>query len=361
MKSKLKSNRLRLIIIVLILIVVVIYIYILNNSNHSTQYNAPFNNINNNKNKQKDSKSLFYIYNWEDDIINRFPKKYTHSSQLGIEEKYRNNHGIGNVIDEYNGIYDTHQYSLFQTFYYRLSESKYRTLKPNEALLYFIPYDIGLDCSIDHDNGGLTKTNCPMMSKVISLLTCNNNDDYDYDDNNINNNSPCYFKRNFGFDHFLLLSINQPMWHFVGKNNWDLYKLCYNCTKLAIDTYPKEIYTTLQENDFLVNNWFSIPFPSNYHNNNYTTRKSKLSWIQSHLNNHNRVYSLCFMGSLKVTSKIHKKLREILINECEIKKNDCLLVKLDSHNSQAISNVVSNKQNPYLKSILCLSPGNCPA
>jgi len=75
------------------------------------------------KSKNTNTK-LFYIYNWPDNIVDRWPRAYTHE-RLGIEEAYKMNFGIGKAVNDRIGLYDTHQYSLFRTFYYRLSESKY--------------------------------------------------------------------------------------------------------------------------------------------------------------------------------------------------------------------------------------------
>ena len=288
---------------------------------------------------------LFYIYNWSDDVIDRWPRVYTHE-RLGIEEKYKSNFGIGEAIDDTIGLYDTHQYSLFRTFYYRLSESKYRTHDPKQASIFFIPYDIGMDCSINNDNGGLMPTKCPMMKKVLDLLK----HEYDDDHNDLEKTKVCYFNRNSGHDHFLLLSINQPMWHFINHKNWDLYKACFNCTKLSIDTYPKQLFKPLQNHDFLNNNWHSIPFPSSFHNNK---NADKLPWKSNTASM--RQFPLSLMGSLKITSKVNRNLREILMDECSNRPKDCLLNKLDSHDSQSISNSI--RHMPYAKSVLCLMPG----
>jgi len=204
-----------------------------------------------------------------------------------------------------------------------------------------------MDCSINYTNGALVQTKCPTLETVLNLLHCNNDDDHD-DDGNV---KTCYFKRNSGRDHFMLLSINQPMWHFVGHNNWDLYRECYNCTKLAIDTYPEALYSILQDNKFLSHNWHSIPFPSSFHNNK---NAQELPW-KTHADINNRQYPLSLVGSLKVTSKINKRLRETLMNECSNRHNDCLLHKLSSHESNSITNMMQSL--PYENSVLCLMPG----
>lgn len=80
------------------------------------------------KSKNDKDIKLFYIYDWKDEIIDRWPRSYSSNGRLGIEEKFKANFGIGNVIDDYIGLFDTHQYSLFRTFYFRLSESKYASL-----------------------------------------------------------------------------------------------------------------------------------------------------------------------------------------------------------------------------------------
>eukprot|EP01038_Epipyxis_sp_PR26KG_P009225 gene9225-12438_t len=252
----------------------------------------------------------------------------------------------GKFIDQDNSLYHTHQYFLFKIFYYRAKESIYRTVDPNEADIFFIPYDIGLDSCTRISDGALAKTNCPKINKIISLLE-----------------SSTYFSRNYGHDHFLIHSINQMMLFYITKPCVELYKLCFNCTKFSIDSYPKGVYDYLDQNSFMTNKWISIPFPSDYHasSQNYQNRQNML------YSRKDRIYAVAFMGTIEVTAKLQKRLRIQLIESCMMFQ-DCLYVDLNTHESNANTNnipLVSSMNNtknqslyhPYRYSQLCLMPG----
>ena len=142
---------------------------------------------------------LFYIYEWPDDVMNSFPDTYTHRRKH-IAEGFRQNDGLGPVVDPELGLYHTHQYSLFSTFLARLKESPYRTRDPEQASLFFVPYDVGMDACARKSDGALVRTHCPRSELALARL----------------NESP-FFTRKAGFDHFMLHSINQPMMFFMPK------------------------------------------------------------------------------------------------------------------------------------------------
>ena len=191
------------------------------------------------------SASYFYIYDWPKDIIDRWPDSYSHH-RLAILDKFRDNYGLGTLIDAEVGLYHTHQYSLFETFYHRLLESRYRTNDPEKASIFFIPYDIGMDASIRKTDGALFQTNCPKLKDVTNLLT-----------------NSIFFKRNNGNDHFSLHSINQPMHYYINIKCMEFYQFCHNCTKFSIDTYSPKIYRSLKDFPEMIHKWISIPFPAN--------------------------------------------------------------------------------------------------
>jgi hypothetical protein len=320
--------------------------------------------------KPTGSKELrkFYIYPWSEDIVNLWPDKYTHH-RLSTKSVFKENFGAGPLVDRDRGFYHTHQYSLFTLIYQRLLRSKYRALNPSEASVFFIPYDLGMDGSTRKTDGALAQTNCPKVAEVIGLL----------------NNSP-YFKKNGGSDHFLLHSINQMMLYYANEPCTNLYKLCYNCTKLSIDAYDANVYDYLNTHQYMSHNWVSIPFPSNYHYSfaGTTTRPPWLDVLRSpqYMREEyqlQRPYALSFVGTTLVTAKQQQKLRKKIIEVCASMPQACLSVQLASHqshesivvteegpkgqsytqqNSSTISNIKSDSEsNPYLKSRLCLMPG----
>lgn len=72
-----------------------------------------------------------------------------------------------------------------------------RTMDPAEATAFFIPYDLGFDAAIKKDSAKIRPHGCPHAETVIGLLEDN-----------------VYFKRNFGYDHFLVQGLNQAMGNF---------------------------------------------------------------------------------------------------------------------------------------------------
>jgi hypothetical protein len=173
-----------------------------------------------------------------------------------------------------------------------------------------------------------------MMDKAIQLLK-----------------SAPFFSRNRGADHFLLHSINQPLTYFVHRGCVDLYKLCFNCTKLSIDTYEKGMFSVLDDNDFMTNKWLSIPFPSNFHNSKvvdsfpFVGDKTK------------REFAISFMGTESVTARQQRNLRVLLRRECKAREKDCLLRYLDTHESHARLFDSAEDRGPYARARLCLMPG----
>jgi hypothetical protein len=172
--------------------------------------------------------NLFYIYDWPESVVDVTPKAFTHH-RLSMTADFLDNNGLGRVVDEKQGLYHTHQYSLFLTFMARLKESPYRTLDPEHASLFFVPYDLGMDSSTRQNDGALASTRCPHMKEAYTLLE-----------------ESKYFQRKQGQDHFILHSINQMMLYYTPEKCLELYKLCFDCVKLGIDSYTEKHYRELQ-------------------------------------------------------------------------------------------------------------------
>ncbi|RYH30857.1 hypothetical protein EON65_03985 [archaeon] len=289
-------------------------------------------------------KPLIYIYDWPDHITHRWPLNYTHH-RLSIDKKFSENEGFGYIVDAAGGIFHTHQYTLYTIFYHRLLASHHRTRDPAKAQFFFIPYDIGMDATTRQSDGALTVTNCPESTSVLKLLR----------------DSP-YFHRHKGADHFMIHSINQMMLFFNNKICSKVFKLCLNCIKFGIDSHDKSVFPELASLPHLTINWFSIPFPSNYHRGPGT----RLPWndaINTLRANKERYfaerrYAVTYMGSLQVTAKRMKVLRADIMQACQLFPSDCLAVHIESHSSNA-DYLASYQQPmfPYSASKLCLVPG----
>lgn len=286
------------------------------------------------------SPKTFYIYDWPDSLINAVPTNFSHH-RLSITPPFLQNRGAGVVVDSKRGLYHTHQYSLFLLLHQKLLLSQYRTLDPTKAVLFFVPYDLGMDCSTRTSDAALFQTNCPRVNGVMERLQ----------------SSP-FFQKRRGQDHFLVHSINQMMLHYATPSCTALYELCLNCLKLSIDTYSPETFPYLASAPHMTNNWLSVPFPSDHHLGKGALpwwRLPLLSWEQ-HLAQ--RPHALCFVGSLQVTAKKQRELRQALVRECESRSRaDCLLVGLTSHESIGESSTAGVEDRPYDVSRLCLMPG----
>lgn len=301
--------------------------------------------VNDNYDKRKTTDGRFFIYQWDESITNRWPLADTHH-RLSIPAIYAANHGIGPLVNISQGRYMTHQYSLFRTLLTRLQDSPLRTFNPAEAAAFFIPYDFGMDSSTRRSDGALALTECPTKKKVVELLT----------------NSP-YFQVSHGEDHFMLHSINQMMLHFTPLENcMDVYASCYNCTKLGIDAYPKQLFAPIAKNPYLSHKWISVPFPSDFHMSAAVTdvlwKYPQTGTAQSKFSDRNIL--IAYMGSTSVSAKKQKELRNEIVRECERRMNErkskvkvavagtgtdarvnedlreCLVIKLSSHESHAL-------------------------
>jgi hypothetical protein len=281
----------------------------------------------------------YFIYNWPETVTNVWPSNYTHH-RLSIERKFQFNGGTGPVLDERQGLYHSHQYMLFSLLYRRLLQSSHRTMDPNQASYFFIPYDIGMDSCTRTTDGALAATSCPRLPEVLQLLQ----------------QSP-YFVKKHGADHFMVFSINHMMLFYNNAVCQMFLKLCLNCTKLSIDHYSAEVYPELRSMPHLVHNWHSIPFPSNYHRSSVSFDlpwKSTAALISGNAEAYlaARPLLVSFVGSTLVTATRQMKLRAEIIKACAVLGPDCHASVMSSHSSNAEYN-----QQSLTRSRLCLMPG----
>lgn len=68
--------------------------------------------------------------------------------------------------------YKTSQFALFKIMYERALIDSRRTLNPEKAVSFFIPYDFGMDATFLEANGRMRKTHCPLAKQVSNLLNC---------------------------------------------------------------------------------------------------------------------------------------------------------------------------------------------
>jgi len=104
------------------------------------------------------------------------------------------NYGAGPEMNKEEGTYHTNQYQLYNNLYYRALKDPRRTLNPEEATTFFMPYDIASDaakyqgCPKNRSKTCYDFNKCILAPKVEKLLLA----------------SP-YFHRNGGHDHMMLV------------------------------------------------------------------------------------------------------------------------------------------------------------
>jgi hypothetical protein len=103
--------------------------------------------------------SLFYIYDWGENITNSWPR-YAAETNKDFSITFYDNHGVGPLVNASKGLYKTFQYGnspfrklaehnhsvnnavvvvgLFRLFNLRLISHKQRTLDPAKAISFFV-------------------------------------------------------------------------------------------------------------------------------------------------------------------------------------------------------------------------------
>ena len=195
--------------------------------------------------------NLFYIYELPDIYHMRWPDtREGKCHHLDFDDKHSANSGFGEVIDRTTGRFSTHQYSLFSNLYARLRHSNRRTLNPDDAGLYIIPYDITMD--------GYTQGNCSIDSQrecthelAVNLLWFLSDS--------------LYFRRHGGADHLLVWSMGQYSPYPLRGCDALMIQTCKLCsiTSLWMDPWEKGSSSTLPPG--AVSHFVSVPLPSTYH------------------------------------------------------------------------------------------------
>mmetsp|Transcript_18931 Transcript_18931/g.31626 ORF Transcript_18931/g.31626 Transcript_18931/m.31626 type:complete len:501 (+) Transcript_18931:158-1660(+) len=265
----------------------------------------------------------FFIYDhFPPELVSLWPKR-----DGELRKHYRANNGTGEFFNKSLGMHETHQFTVFTPIYRRLLNDYRRTLDPAEATAFFIPYDMGFDAAIKKDSAKIRPQGCPHAEAVIALLEDNK-----------------YFRRNFGYDHFLVQGLNQAMGNFNMRPACKLFLkgFCENCTKLAIDTYwacgPSP-------------HWHAIPFPSNFH---WNSNISVPPWAQP---DRPRKYAVSFTGSTSSFSRKSVIVRKKMKTDCE-KHPECFTNLMNSHFDVRLSDAAKYVN---LDSIFCLNPpGDMP-
>lgn len=200
--------------------------------------------------------------------------------------------GIGATVDLDLGLFHSWHHSLFSSMYNRLKRSEMRTLDPNEAKVFIIPYDISLDKRLSADCGPKRGCTDNMLYIVENIFKTSK-----------------YFLRHQGNDHLVITSLGGP----TDERCYQFSSLCKNCIFTAYFTYPSAT----------PHHTYSFPFPSFFHHNINT---NTLPWDIA--NRNQRKYKVSYIGGIVVMVSTHTKIRRKLVQECEKNPSICHLMSL---------------------------------
>lgn len=294
---------------------------------------------------------LFYIY---DDIAENLKDTWPPMNmpktvnQSIFHQTFHENQGCGSLINASSGLFNTWQFSVFKLIYRRLQHSPLRTMDPNKASLFFLPYDGGVDALISSYDGRLLKSKCPRSGRAKHHLQ-----------------SSVYLQRKGGRDHFIIFSVIQGVSSLNSPGCRVLYtETCALCKKLTIEvSYHKDSVTAaaaLPSSEKKKSRgsvfkydptWISIPYPSSFH---YWENSVDIPWKRQP---RSREITAIFIGGGKILNAASKTLRNRLRSQCARHAN-CIWI--DTGQQRTGFNV-GKMLDYYRKSVFCLSPpGDSP-
>ena len=271
---------------------------------------------------------LFYMYDLGEEFWWRWPVDGSDCSGNGyVGHEHKENSGIGPLVDADSGLYLTWHFSLFSSLYNRMKRSSRRTLDPEKASLFIIPYDLGLDGYLDAKTCN-NRRQCSngLVGKLTTLLKKSK-----------------YFQRHDGADHALLWSLGQ--YHPWPRAGCDILMKDF-CAKCTITCYWMD--ATKADSRFI-----SIPFPSGYH---WWDGIKKLPWDTQFSSQRN--LTAVYLGSTQTLNPTHTKIRRAMTAQCNT-SSECHWLQI-SHSSKD-TNIV-DLLSVYKKATFCLCPpGDDPA
>jgi hypothetical protein len=215
--------------------------------------------------------------------------------------------GMGIPLDVESGLFNTWHFSLFNSLFNRLRRSSRRTFNPDDASLFIIPYDLGMD-------GNFRQKDCLKVHRCspgyVSEVW-----------KNVTETTP-YFNRFQGVDHVLLWSLGH--YHPWPKNDCNVLmgNLCKFC---GITCYWMD--PVLPDNHFV-----SIPFPSSYH---WSEQMTDVPWkrvpnslvssasspdaassSRSSSVFKKRIHFISYLGGTQTLNPEHTKIRREMSRQC---------------------------------------------
>lgn len=222
--------------------------------------------------------------------------------QCGIATNY----GYGRRASEFDRVlpaslatawYRTNQFSLEVIYHHRIMNHKCRTLEPESATAFYIPFYVGLAVGKYLFDPKSVQERDFLCEILLMWLQ----------------DQP-YWKRSNGSDHFIVL----------GRITWDFRRLTepeklwgssflnmplmQHTTRLTIERAPSDYYD------------IGVPYPTGFHPHSHT---QILEW-QNFIRTRNRSHLTSFVGATRVDIK--NDFRGYLLNQCRKENVSCRLV-----------------------------------
>lgn len=282
--------------------------------NTSSDYQGPF----------------FYMYELPEEFWWRWPNAGTDCSENGyVGHEHAQLSGLGPAVLPEGGLFLTWHFSMFSSLFNRIKRSKRRTLDPEKASLFIIPYDLGLDGYLDSRTcKNSRRCTAGMPQRLQSIIL-----------------KQPYFYRHMGADHAVLWSLGQ--YHPWPHNGCDLFMrdFCARCTFTCYWMDPQKA-----ENRFV-----SMPFPSGYH---WWEGIRRLPWQYSDEGARNRTMTAVYVGSTQTLNPAHTKIRRAMTTQCNASAECHWMQIAHSSKDQNIADFLS----VYKRAKFCLCPpGDDPA
>ncbi|CAK9169011.1 unnamed protein product [Ilex paraguariensis] len=233
--------------------------------------------------------------------------------------------GLSEIIPENltNAWYWTDQFALELIFHNRMKNYRCRTLEPESATAFYIPFYAGLAVGkylwSDNSTGKDRDRHCEMMLKWVQ-------------------NQP-YWNRSNGWDHFI--SMGRITWDFRRSKDRDWGSRCIylpgmrNITRLLIERNSWDYFD------------IGVPYPTGFH----PSSSSDVKQWQHFVRTRHRKTLYCFAGATR--GFIKNDFRGLLLSQCFSESDSCRVV--DCGGSKC-SNGTSAILETFLDSDFCLQP-----
>lgn len=220
-----------------------------------------------------------------------------------------------------SGWYRTNQFSLELIFHYRILNHKCRTLDPEAATAFYIPFYAGMAVGpyLWINDTAKRDWHCKMMLNWM--------------------NNQTYWRKNNGSDHFLTL----------GRITWDFRRLTdpeklWGSSFLDMPEMQRVRRFTI-ETALGLDNDISIPYPSGFHPHS----KSQLQQWQNFVRERPRTSLFTFVGAAREKADFRSLLLSYCYNESDsCRVVDCALTLCNNGSSASLE--------AFLSSHFCLQP-----